>query len=124
MVSVKKISEIRPRIGTEFDPGVFRPRTAAIAHAYELGRELHGGQLRYSGDSYFETHCVWVGGYIDKLVGNEAWTIAGLLHDTVEDQGETLDRIKAEFPGKLGEEVAFIVDGVTKISNPRDGRSR
>ena len=124
MVSVKQISEIRPRIGTEFDPGVFHPRTAAITHAYELGRELHGGQLRYSGDSYFETHCVWVGGYIDKLVGNEAWTIAGLLHDTVEDQGETLDRIKAEFPGPLGEEVAFIVDGVTKISNPRDGRSR
>ena len=124
MVSVKQISEIRPRIGTEFDPGVFHPRTAAIKHAYELGRELHGGQLRYSGESYFETHCVWVAGYIDKLVGNEAWTIAGLLHDTVEDQGETLDRIKAEFPGPLGEEVAFIVDGVTKISNPRDGRSR
>ena len=124
MVTVKHILEIRPRISAEFDPGVFHPRTEAIAHAYELGRELHDGQVRYSGESYFETHCAWVGGFIDKLVGNEAWTIAGLLHDTVEDQGETLDRIKAEFPGPLGEEVAFIVDGVTKISNPRDGRSR
>src|SRR3990172_5391307 len=63
MVSVKNISEIRPRIGTEFAPGVFHPRTPAITRAYELGRELHGGQLRYNGDSYFETHCVWGGGW-------------------------------------------------------------
>jgi len=124
LVTIKKISEIRPRITTEFDPGVFHPRTDAIQRAYELGRELHHGQIRLSGEPYFETHCVWVAGFLDKLVQNEAWTIAGLLHDSVEDQGETLDRIKSEFPGPLGEEVAFIVDGVTKISTPRDGRSR
>lgn len=124
MVTIKQIQEIRPRITTEFDPGVFHPRTEAIRRAYELGRELHNGQTRMSGEPYFETHCVWVAGFLDKLVGKESWTIAGLLHDTVEDQGETLDRIRSEFPGQLGEEVAFIVDGVTKISNPRDGSSR
>jgi len=123
-VTIKQISEIRPRIGGEFDPGDFRPRTETIARAYDLGRELHNGQLRMSGEPYFETHCAWVGGFLDKLVENEAWTIAGLLHDAVEDQGESLERIKNAFPGTLGEEVAFIVDGVTKISNPRDGRSR
>lgn len=124
MVSVKKITETRPRISSEFDMGEFQPRTEAIAKAYRIGQEMHAGQQRMSGEPYFETHCVWVAGFLDSLVENEAWTIAALLHDAVEDRGESLDRIKTAFPGALGEEVAYIVDGVTKISNPRDGRSR
>ena len=124
MVTVKQITEIRPRISSEFSLTEFHPRTDAIARAYEMGKEIHAGQQRMSGEPYFETHCVWVGGFLDRLVEKEAWTIAGLLHDTVEDQGGTLDRIKTAFPGSLGEEVAYIVDGVTKISNPRDTRSR
>jgi (p)ppGpp synthase/HD superfamily hydrolase len=124
MVVVKQITEIRPLISAEFDPGKFQPRTEAIARAYRMGRELHAGQLRMSGEPYFESHCVWVAGFLDNLIGNEAWTIAGLLHDAVEDSGGSLDYIKSAFPGRLGEEVAYIVDGVTKISNPRDGRSR
>ncbi len=124
MVEIKKVYEIRPKLDDEFHPGEFNPRTPAILEAYRWGQELHAGQSRYSGEPYFETHCAWVAGFIDKLVGNEAWTIAALLHDSIEDQGETLEQIKAKFPGKLGEEVAYIVDGVTKISNPRDGRSR
>lgn len=123
-VSVTKIREIRPKLEDEFHPGPFIARTPAIAEAYRWGRELHDGQIRMSGEPYFDTHCAWVAGFLDRLVGNEAWTIAALLHDSIEDQGETLEQIKAKFPGKLGEEVAFIVDGVTKISNPRDGRSR
>ena len=70
------------------------------------------------------THCAWVAAFVDNLVKIESWTIAALLHDTVEDQGETLDEIRALFPGKLGAEVAHIIDGLTKISNPRDGSSR
>ncbi len=68
--------------------------------------------------------CVWVAGLIDRLIGNEAWTIAALLHDAVEDRGSTLDQIRQRFPGQLGDEVAYIVDGVTKLSAPRDGRTR
>ncbi len=124
MVTVKQITEIRPRISSEFDLEGFQPRTEAIAKAYQIGKEMHAGQQRMSGEPYFETHCVWVAGFLDRLVGNEAWTIAALLHDSVEDRGESLERIKAAFPGGLGEQVAYIVDGVTKISNPRDGRSR
>ena len=124
MVTIDKIEQIRPSLANEFDPGKFVARTPAMAEAYRWGKELHAGQTRYSGEPYFETHCAWVGAFLDKLVGNEAWTIAGLLHDTVEDSGESLDRIREKFPGPLGEEVAQIVDGVTKISNPRDGRSR
>jgi len=123
-VRIEKVEEIRPRLANEFEPGEFIPRTPAIAEAYEWGKELHAGQKRLSGEPYFETHCAWVGMFLDKLVENEAWTIAGLLHDAVEDKGESLDIIRQKFPGALGEEVAQIVDGVTKISNPRDGRSR
>lgn len=124
MVTVKTIHEIRPRLDNEFDPGPFVPRTEAIRQAYQWGKELHSGQLRLSGEPYFETHCGWVAGFMDKLAANEAWTIAALLHDSVEDQDGSLENIKARFPGKLGEEIAYIVDGVTKISAPRDGRSR
>jgi (p)ppGpp synthase/HD superfamily hydrolase len=121
---METIKEIRPSFDAEFSPGEFVPRTAAIEEAYRWGQELHCGQLRMSGEPYFETHCAWVAGLIDKLAGVESWTIAALLHDSVEDQESSLDTIRQKFPGLLGMEVAHIVDGVTKISNPRDGSSR
>lgn len=124
MVRVEDISEIRPLITDEFQVGEFVPRTEAIKRAYEWGKNVHSGQVRLSGEPYFETHCAWIAAFVDKLVQKESWTIAALLHDTVEDQGETLEEINALFPGKLGSEVAHIIDGLTKISNPRDGSSR
>ncbi len=125
MVEVEYVREIRPRIADEFSfGGDFKPRTSAIAKAFDLGKKLHKGQCRLSGEPYFETHCVWIASFIDRLVQNEAWTIAALLHDAVEDQGETLEEIQQHFPGILGKHVAYLVDGVTKMSNPRDGRSR
>ncbi len=124
MVQVMNISEIRPLITDEFQVGPFQLRTEAIKRAYEWGKQVHAGQKRLSGEPYFETHCVWIAGFIDNLVKTEAWTIAALLHDSVEDQGETLDEIRELFPGELGREVAYIIDGLTKISNPRDGSSR
>ena len=124
MVRIETIKEIRPSFDAEFSPGEFVPRTPAIEEAYRWGKELHQGQLRMSGEPYFETHCGWVAGLIDKLAGVEAWTIAALLHDSVEDQESSFEMIRQHFPGMLGMEVAHIVDGVTKISNPRDGSSR
>jgi len=125
MVDVEYVHEIRPKIADEFTfMGDFSPRTPAIGKAYELGKKLHQGQLRLSGEPYFETHCVWIAEFIDRLVQNEAWTIAALLHDAVEDQDESLDQIQKVFPGLLGKHIAYLVDGVTKMSNPRDGRSR
>jgi len=123
-VRIETVQSIRPDPGNEFSPGEFVPRTRAMEEAYMWGKKLHAGQKRLSGESYFETHCGWVAAFIDRLVGNEAWTIAALLHDAVEDKGGTLEEIKQRFPGPLGEEVAYIVDGVTKLSAPRGGRSR
>jgi len=125
MVEVEFVHEIRPKMVDEFSiTGDFEPRTPAIARAYDLGKKLHKGQLRLSGEPYFDTHCVWIAQFVDRLVENEAWTIAALLHDAVEDQGESLEEIQEHFPGLLGKHIAYLVDGVTKMSNPRDGRSR
>jgi GTP diphosphokinase / guanosine-3',5'-bis(diphosphate) 3'-diphosphatase len=124
MVIIQPIHEIRPRFSAEFGLSTFEPRTPAIADALHWGSELHAGQKRMSGEPYFETHCVWIANFIDRLVHNEAWTIAALLHDSVEDRGGSLEQIKDRFPGTLGEEVAYVVDGVTKLSTPREGRSR
>jgi (p)ppGpp synthase/HD superfamily hydrolase len=125
MVEVEFVRETRPQILDEFHfSGNFQPRTPEIARAYELGKQLHHGQLRMSGEPYFDTHCAWVAEFIDRLVQNEAWTIAALLHDAVEDQDESLAQIQEYFPGELGEQVAYLVDGVTKMSSPRGGRSR
>jgi len=124
VVKIEKVKEIRPQLSEDFQAGNFIARTSAIAEGYRWGRELHGDQKRMNGEPYFDTHCAWVGAYLDRLVGDEAWTISGLLHDAVEDIGLTLDEIRQHFPGPLGEEVAQIVDGVTKISSPPEGSSR
>ena len=95
-----------------------------MQRAWEWGKKIHGGQLRLSGEPYFETHCGWVAAFVDKLVNIESWTIAALLHDAIEDRGGTLEEIRDLFPGQLGLEVSHIIDGVTKMSNPRDGSNR
>ena len=124
MVTIADINEIRPQLSNEFSVCDFVPRTPDIQKAWDWGKNAHAGQLRLSGEPYFETHCAWVASFIDKLVGIESWTIAALLHDAVEDTGETFEEIRAVFPGPLGEEVTHIIDGLTKMSSPRDGSSR
>lgn len=123
-VNIQQIEKVRPALMDEIRLAEFRPRTENIARAYALGKDLHAGHMRLSGEPFFETHCVWIANFLEHLVANEPWTIAALLHDTVEDRSGSLDLIRQTFPGKLGEEVAYIVDGVTKLSVSRSGRSR
>src|SRR5690606_10744863 len=70
-----------------------------INKAYVYSAKMHDGQMRKSGDPYF-IH-----------PASLAHTIAALLHDVVEDTKATND----ELTGLFGEEVAFLVDGVTKL---------
>ncbi len=84
---------------------------ALIAKAYGYGERAHQGQTRKSGDPYF-SHPANVAGIITDLRLDTASVCAGLLHDVVEDTLATTDDIEREF----GEEVAFLVDGVTKLS--------
>ena len=82
-----------------------------LKKAYDFSREVHKGQLRESGEPYF-THLTEVASIVAGLRMDCASIVAALLHDTVEDTLITLDQIKEEF----GDETAFIVDGLTKIS--------
>src|SRR5258706_1177134 len=82
-----------------------------VSRAYDYSVRAHEGQKRKSGDPYF-VHPAAVAGIIAELRLDTASICAGLLHDVVEDTLRTLDDVDNEF----GDEVAFLVDGVTKLS--------
>ncbi len=82
-----------------------------LRKAYQLAAEAHKNQVRDSGEPYI-THPVAVAGLLADMQMDMVCLETGLLHDTVEDTGVTLEKLKAEF----GEEVARCVDGVTKLS--------
>jgi len=81
-----------------------------VDKAYNFSKHAHGAQKRVSGEPYF-THVTAAAQNLLDWEMDEATIAAGLLHDTVEDTNVTLDEIKKEF----GEEVAFLVNGVTKL---------
>lgn len=82
-----------------------------ITHAYRFSEMAHKDQSRHSGDPYM-LHCVEVAQILAELRMDTATIAAGLLHDVVEDTDITIEQVKDEF----GEEIATLVDGVTKIS--------
>src|SRR5271169_4911180 len=82
-----------------------------IKKAYEFSEQHHKGQARESGEPYL-VHPLEVAILLADMRLDATAITAGLLHDAVEDTTVTVDEIKAEF----GEQVAHIVEGVTKIS--------
>jgi GTP pyrophosphokinase len=84
---------------------------ALLTQAFTFGERHHTGQMRKSGEAYF-THPVSVARVITELKLDTASLCAALLHDTVEDTKATIDDVQREF----GDEVAFLVEGVTKLS--------
>ena len=81
-----------------------------IRSAYELAAEAHAGQRRASGEPYVN-HAVEVATILASLRLDTATIVAGLVHDAVEDTAVSLPDLRAKF----GDEVANLVDGVTKI---------
>ena len=92
--------------------------TAVIERAYRTAEHYHEGQTRKSGDSYI-THPLAVATILAGLGLTESTICAALLHDTVEDTGYTLAQLTADF----GQEVATMVDGVTKLDKVVYGES-
>jgi GTP pyrophosphokinase len=82
-----------------------------IRRAYDFSAEVHRGQKRLSGEPFF-VHPMAVAEIIVELKLDVPSIVAALLHDTVEDTLTSLDEISDSF----GEEVAALVDGVTKLS--------
>jgi GTP pyrophosphokinase len=85
-----------------------------LKKAFWFGYEAHKQQYRRSGDPYFE-HSVQVATILSELRMDVTTIAAGLLHDVVEDTGVTLQELSQEF----GNDIADLVDGVTKIPDMR-----
>jgi GTP pyrophosphokinase/guanosine-3',5'-bis(diphosphate) 3'-pyrophosphohydrolase len=92
----------------------YNPRTNddLIRRAYAYGINMHEGQLRQSGEPYF-THPVAVAAILTEQRLDDATIVTALLHDTIEDTKSTYSEVTRLF----GEEVAELVDGVTKLTN-------
>lgn len=90
----------------------YHPSTdvSMIEKAYQLAKKAHGGQCRKSGEPYI-VHPLWVAIILADLEMDKETIVSGMLHDVVEDTEVSEEDIKREF----GEEVALLVDGVTKL---------
>ena len=98
---IEKLLSINPNYSTE-----------SIEKAYEVAERLHDGQVRKSGEPYL-IHPVNVAYILAELGMDEATIIGGLLHDVVEDTEYTREDLVDDF----SEEIAVLVDGVTKLGN-------
>lgn len=93
-----------------------KPSQDRLELAINFASEKHKGQLRKSGDEYI-SHPLNVAGILIGWEMDIDTVIAGVLHDTVEDTQTTLQELESIF----GKDVAFLVDGVTKVSQVRAG---
>jgi len=91
---------------------------ALVERAYQTAERAHRGQLRRSGEPYI-THPVAVAQILADLGLGPKTLAAALLHDTVEDTDYSLEQLRADF----GDEIAMLVDGVTKLDKVRYGDS-
>jgi GTP diphosphokinase / guanosine-3',5'-bis(diphosphate) 3'-diphosphatase len=87
-----------------------KANVSLLQKAYEVAEQRHADQLRRSGDPYI-THPLAVANILAELGMDTTTLVAALLHDTVEDTGYPMGTLTADF----GEEVAHLVDGVTKL---------
>ncbi len=100
---------------TALKPRSTEGELALVRHAYEVAESAHHDQMRRSGEPYI-SHPLAVAGILAGFHLDAHTVAAALLHDVVEDTIVTLDEIRAQF----GDEVALMVDGVTKLSQ-REG---
>lgn len=87
-----------------------------IERAYATAKHYHAGQMRKSGEPYI-THPVAVATILAEIGMTPPTLVAALLHDTVEDTEYTLEQLSADY----GENIALLVDGVTKLDKVKYG---
>lgn len=97
---IKAIHEYQPEAPVEL-----------VQKAYELAHDAHKGQTRASGEEYIH-HPLGVAQILTELQIDALTISAAILHDVVEDTTYTIDQMKQIF----GEEIAMLIDGVTKLS--------
>ena len=107
-VKERKLGELRKLLARHYPTD---DDWALVEKAYAFAFRAHAGQRRESGE-YFITHPLGVALILAELGLDLTTIIAGLLHDVVEDTEVSLEEIRDTF----GEEIASLVDGVTKLS--------
>jgi len=107
MEQVDKLVQKLQRYSPDADTGL-------VQHAYEVATRAHEGQMRASGEPYVY-HSVAVADILADLQLDAVSLAAALLHDVPEDTSVTLEDLRAQF----GDEVAKLVDGVTKLERLR-----
>ncbi|HRO10143.1 MAG TPA: bifunctional (p)ppGpp synthetase/guanosine-3',5'-bis(diphosphate) 3'-pyrophosphohydrolase [Amaricoccus sp.] len=105
MIPVETLTALVRSYNPQSDAGL-------IEAAYDYARKMHAGQRRQSGEPYF-SHPVAVAMLLAEQKLDDATIITALLHDTIEDTLSTYSEVALRF----GEEVAQLVDGVTKLTN-------
>ncbi|MFI6349679.1 RelA/SpoT family protein [Streptomyces sp. NPDC050560] len=100
------------------DPKTETATLRQVERAYQVAERWHRGQKRKSGDPYI-THPLAVTTILAELGMDPATLMAGLLHDTVEDTEYGLDTLRKDF----GDQVALLVDGVTKLDKVKFGEA-
>ncbi|OII60034.1 GTP pyrophosphokinase [Streptomyces sp. CC53] len=106
------------RIVRSNDPKIETATLRQIEQAYQVAERWHRGQKRKSGDPYI-THPLAVTTILAELGMDPATLMAGLLHDTVEDTEYGLEDLRRDF----GDQVALLVDGVTKLDKVKFGEA-
>ncbi|KAF0647176.1 MULTISPECIES: RelA/SpoT family protein [Streptomyces] len=106
------------RIVRSNDPKIETATLRQIEFAYQVAERWHRGQKRKSGDPYI-THPLAVTTILAELGMDPATLMAGLLHDTVEDTDYGLEDLRRDF----GDQVALLVDGVTKLDKVKFGEA-
>ena len=119
MVSTEKLAPLLENLIETLPENYTVIDRETIMHAYRYAEEAHKDQKRASGEPYI-SHCVAVAIILSEMHVQPAVVVAGLLHDTVEDTDITLNDLRREF----GDEIAQLVDGVTKLTHlPRVSRA-
>jgi GTP diphosphokinase / guanosine-3',5'-bis(diphosphate) 3'-diphosphatase len=95
-----------------------RADTRVLQLAYEVADREHSGQQRTSGEPFI-THPLAVASILAELGMDTTTLVAALLHDTVEDTGYTLEQTRDDF----GDQVAHLVDGLTKLDEVEFGQA-
>ena len=104
------LDSLPSRLRQAVEPHLDRLDVEVIARAYQFAETAHRGQKRASGDSYI-VHTTEVARILAEIHLDTVSVAVGLIHDTVEDTPRTMEEVRAEF----GDEIAQVVDGVTKI---------
>lgn len=101
------IDDLCNRVGSYLDD----EQSAKVRRAYEFGAHAHYGQLRLSGEPYIQ-HPLEVANILAEMHMDQDTLVAAMLHDVIEDTETGKEKISGEF----GDEVAAIVDGLSKLT--------